>query len=101
MCICTTAGRGSEGLESQLYDYARRVASGEIVNAEFLPVLFQAEAGDDWQDEATWFKGQPRLERRLSVAVGSAGARESGKRAFLRGPQTVAFHTRVGFPARN
>lgn len=62
MVICTTAGRGSEGLASQLYDYARRVASGEIVNDEFLPVLFQAEAGDDWQDEATWFKANPGLK---------------------------------------
>jgi len=61
MVICTTAGRGADGLAAQLYDYARRVASGEIINPEFLPVLFQAEPEDDWRDEATWFKANPGL----------------------------------------
>lgn len=61
MIIATTAGRGTEGLAAQLYDYARRVASGEIDNPEFLPVLFQPEPDDDWQDEAMWHRVNPGL----------------------------------------
>lgn len=61
MVICTTAGRGAEGLAADLFTYARRVATGEIDNPEFLPVLFMAEPNDDWQDEATWHKANPGL----------------------------------------
>lgn len=61
MMICTTAGRGSEGLAADRFDYAVRVAKGEIVNPEFLPVLFMAEPGDDWQDEDVWRKVNPGL----------------------------------------
>ncbi len=61
MVICTTAGRGAEGLAADQFDYARRVATGEIVNPEFLPVLFMAEPDDDWQDVATWHKANPGL----------------------------------------
>lgn len=61
MVIATTAGRGAEGLAADLFSYARRVATGEIDNPEFLPVLFMAEPDDDWQDQATWFKANPGL----------------------------------------
>jgi len=62
MVIATTAGRGNENLGYELYDYARRVATGEIVNPEFLPIIFEAEPGDDWQDEAVWHKVNPGLK---------------------------------------
>lgn len=61
MIVATTAGRGSEGLAADLFDYARRVATGEVSNPEFLPILFMAEPGDDWQDESTWRKANPGL----------------------------------------
>jgi phage terminase large subunit-like protein len=61
MVIATTAGRGSEGLAADLFGYALKVATGEIVNPEFLPVLFMAEPGDDWQDEAVWQRVNPGL----------------------------------------
>lgn len=61
MIVATTAGRGSEGLAAGLYDYARKVASGEIVNPEFLPVLFQPEPDEDWRDEAMWHRVNPGL----------------------------------------
>ncbi|MBL4917446.1 terminase large subunit [Tabrizicola sp. DMG-N-6] len=61
MMIATTAGRGSEGLAADQFNYAVQVAKGEIVNPEFLPVLFMAEPGDDWQDETVWQKVNPGL----------------------------------------
>lgn len=61
MVIATTAARGAEGLAADQFNYAVRVAKGEVVNPEFLPVLFMAEPGDDWQDEDVWHRVNPGL----------------------------------------
>lgn len=61
MVIATTAGRGAEGLAADQFNYAVQVAKGEIVNPEYLPVLFMAEPDDDWQDEEVWRKVNPGL----------------------------------------
>ncbi len=61
MIICTTAGRGQDNIGFELYDYAYKVATGEIDDPSFLPILFQAEPGDDWRDEETWLKANPGL----------------------------------------
>ncbi|MDE4143187.1 MAG: terminase large subunit [Pseudophaeobacter sp. bin_em_oilr2.035] len=59
--IATTAGRGREGLAAERYAYARKVALGEIDNPSFLPIIFEPEKGDDWQDEVLWHKVNPGL----------------------------------------
>ncbi|OCP17026.1 MULTISPECIES: terminase TerL endonuclease subunit [unclassified Ensifer] len=61
MVIATTAGRGSENLGFTEYDYARKVALGEIDNPAYLPIIFEAAPGDDWQDEAVWHRCNPGL----------------------------------------
>ncbi len=61
MIVCTTAGRGQDNVGFELYDYAYKVATGEHEDPTFLPILFQAEPGDDWEDEATWPKANPGL----------------------------------------
>lgn len=61
MIICTTAGRGQDHIGFEKYDYALKVASGEIVDPTFLPILFHVEQGDDWRKEATWHKANPGL----------------------------------------
>lgn len=62
MVIATTAGRGNENIGFELYDYARKVAAGEIDNPAFLPIIFEAAANDDWQDEAVWHRVNPGLK---------------------------------------
>lgn len=62
MIIATTAGRGQENIGFELYDYARKVATGEIDDPAFLPIIFEAEPGDDWRDEAVWHKVNPGLK---------------------------------------
>ncbi|MCA0996310.1 terminase large subunit [Alloyangia pacifica] len=59
--IATTAGRGNEGLAAETYAYARGAALGQIDNPEFLPILFEPEPGDDWDDEAVWHRVNPGL----------------------------------------
>ncbi|MDZ7874366.1 MAG: terminase TerL endonuclease subunit [Rhizobium sp.] len=61
MIIATTAGRGQENIGFEIYDYARKVATGEIEDPSFLPIIFEAEPGDDWRDEAVWHKVNPGL----------------------------------------
>ncbi|CDM57618.1 MULTISPECIES: terminase large subunit [Rhizobium] len=61
MVIATTAGRGSENLGFTEYDYARKVARGEIENPAYLPIIFEAAPGDDWQDEIVWHRVNPGL----------------------------------------
>lgn len=60
--VATTAGRGSEGLAAERYNYARRVALGEIHNPAFLPIMFEIGADDDWQDEDVWHRYNPGLK---------------------------------------
>lgn len=52
--VTTTAGRGQSGLAWDEYQYARKVALGEVVNDSYLPVLFEPPAGADWEDPHVW-----------------------------------------------
>lgn len=61
MIIATTAGRGQENIGFELYDYARKVATGEIDDSAFLPIIFEADPGDDWKSEDVWHKVNPGL----------------------------------------
>ncbi|SIP96733.1 Phage terminase-like protein, large subunit, contains N-terminal HTH domain [Rhizobium sp. RU20A] len=61
MIIATTAGRGQENIGFEIYDYARKVATGEINDPSFLPIIFEAGPADDWRDEAVWHKVNPGL----------------------------------------
>lgn len=58
----TTAGGDLATICGEVYQYAKRILSGE--NAEdtsFFACIFEAGPKDDWQDEATWFKANPSL----------------------------------------
>lgn len=59
--IITTAGRGQANVAFELYQYAKRVASGEIDDPGFLPVLFEADRDADWRDESVWQAVNPGL----------------------------------------
>lgn len=59
--VTTTAGRGQTGLAWDEYQYARRVALGEIANPAYLPIIFEPPAGAAWDDEAMWSLVNPGL----------------------------------------
>lgn len=86
--IATTAGRGAETLAADQFDYARAVALGEIDNPEYLPILFAAEPGDDWQDEATWYRANPGLQHGFPSL---SGLRALAKEAEHRPVDRYAF----------
>ncbi|MBB4067164.1 terminase large subunit [Gellertiella hungarica] len=88
MVIATTAGRGSENLGFAEYDYARRVALGEIVNPAYLPIIFEASSEDDWQDEALWHRINPGLAHGFPNLN---GLRSAAKEASERPAERFAF----------
>lgn len=59
--IISTAGAGTLSLAWDLWDYSHKVATGEIEDPTFLPVIFAADKDDDWQDEAVWRKANPAI----------------------------------------
>ena len=61
LVIATTAGRGSTSPDFPIYEYAKRVAAGEIDDPSFLPIIFEAPRDCDWQDEAIWHPVNPGL----------------------------------------
>jgi phage terminase large subunit-like protein len=61
LVIATTAGRGSTSPDFPIYEYAKRVAAGEIDDPSFLPIIFEAPRDCDWQDEAVWHAVNPGL----------------------------------------
>ncbi|MBZ9757851.1 phage terminase family protein [Mesorhizobium sp. ESP6-5] len=88
MVIATTAGRGSENIGFEQYDYARRVARGEIVNPAYLPIIFEAANDNDWQDEDLWHRVNPGLKHgfpnldALRTAAREAEHRPADRHAF-------------------
>lgn len=61
LVIITTAGRGHDNLGYEEYQYARRVASGEIHNPSYLPIIFEPPQKYDWRDEKIWHRVNPGL----------------------------------------
>ncbi|MBP2446385.1 terminase large subunit [Rhizobium leguminosarum] len=86
--ICTTAGRGQDNLGFEQYDYAYKVATGEIDDPTVLPILFQLEPGDDWRDEGTWLKANPGLPYGFPNIV---GLRNKAKEAANSPPARYQF----------
>ena len=63
----TTAGYDRKSVCWEIWQYANAVQSGAIVDDTFLPVIYAADIGDDWKDEATWYRANPNL--RVSVKM--------------------------------
>ncbi len=61
LVVTTTAGIGRENIAYDMYKYAKAVASGQIEDEAFLPVLFEAGADEDWRDEQIWRRINPGL----------------------------------------
>jgi phage terminase large subunit-like protein len=53
--------RGHDNLAYEEYQYARRVASGEIHNPAYLPIIFEPPKKFDWRDEKIWHRVNPGL----------------------------------------
>lgn len=63
----STAGYDRNSIGWEQYDYAKKVAAGELQDDGFLPVIFEALESDDWKDEATWRKANPSLGETVTI----------------------------------
>lgn len=60
--LISTAGYERTSLCFELYDHARKVRDGVVVDDALLPVIFEADPGDDWTLPATWRKAHPGID---------------------------------------
>ncbi len=60
--VISTAGEGEGGLAADLWRYSHKVASGEIEDPTFAPIIFAAEPDADWRDEAAWRTANPAID---------------------------------------
>lgn len=61
MVAITTAGFDRRSLCWQLHDYSEKLARQVVKDDSFLGIVFSIDEGDDWEEEATWFKANPNL----------------------------------------
>lgn len=59
--IATTAGFDRTSLCYEVYEHAKQVRDGLTEDRAFLPLLCEADHGDDWTDPAVWKKANPNL----------------------------------------
>jgi phage terminase large subunit-like protein len=59
--ILTTAGIKGWGYGWEVHDRAAKILDGTIYDPTFLPVIFAADADDDWMAPASWTKANPNL----------------------------------------
>jgi len=59
--IITTAGEGQGGLAWDMWNYSHGVASGEIDDPTFAPIIFAAPPDADWRDESAWHAANPAI----------------------------------------
>jgi phage terminase large subunit-like protein len=90
--IITTAGQGKANLAWSVYEYARKVAAGEVDDDGFLPVLFEpgpdVDIERDWQDEQLWHAVNPGLAHGFPDL---AGLRQLAREAESRPVDRLAF----------
>ena len=65
----TTAGEDFSMPWYALLEFAKGVEDGVVSAADFLPVLYMVreDEGEDWQDEASWYKANPSLGTLINI----------------------------------
>lgn len=58
--MITTAGTVRECIFDDIYHYANNVLDGTVKNDAFLPVLYELDKTEEWQDIKCWAKANPR-----------------------------------------
>lgn len=59
--MITTAGTVRECIFDDIYNYANSVLDGTIKNDAFLPVLYELDKSEEWQDMKCWGKANPGI----------------------------------------
>ena len=57
----STMGTIRENVFDNEYEYAEKLISGKIIDETVLPVIYELDSVDEWQNELAWYKANPRL----------------------------------------
>jgi phage terminase large subunit-like protein len=57
----STAGFDKLSVLGELYDHAKRCLQDPTLDPSFYASIFEADEGDEWDAEATWYKSNPAL----------------------------------------
>lgn len=60
--VITTAGEGTGGLAWDMWKYSHKVASGEIEDPSFAPIILAAGPEEDWRSEDAWRAANPAID---------------------------------------
>lgn len=63
----STAGWDRTSIGYSEYRYAKGIIEGKIKDPYTLPVIYEADASDDWTSEATWAKANPNLGVSINI----------------------------------
>lgn len=92
MMAITTAGYDRNSICYEVHDYAEKVQAGLIEDSSFLPLIYAAGEGDDWNDREVWARANPNLgisvkreflEQEYARARELPGYENTFKRLFL------------------
>lgn len=102
LIIITTGGDGSSDIYEEVDDYAHKVMNGVIEDEAFLPVIYEAQDGDDIRDPKVWRKANPNFgvslqeeffKDELKKALQSPAYENTFKRLYLN----ITTKTRDGY----
>lgn len=65
--IITTAGTDKQSICYELHTKALDIMAGRKADSTFYPVVYGLEEGDDWNDEANWYKANPSLGHTIKI----------------------------------
>lgn len=66
-CI-TTNGYIRNGIFDAQYEYASRVLNNEVTNPRFLPLIYELDSPEEWDNEQAWVKANPGLGKIKKVS---------------------------------
>ena len=61
LVMITTAGTVRECIFDDMYEYACSVVDGIFEDETFLPIIYELDAKEEWQNQASWMKANPGL----------------------------------------
>lgn len=57
--MITTAGDDTNGVAYEQYEYGKSILNGRVIDHTYLPLIYEADPGDDVGAESTWQKANP------------------------------------------
>ena len=57
----STMGTIRESVFDNEYEYASKLISGSITDETVLPIIYELDSPDEWQNEESWYKANPGL----------------------------------------